>query len=155
MVKIFDNGKFRLKPWPMALFEDLEDEDELKRLLTIKMRVDRRIKHLIQASTLEIQCDLGTESLHSIPKSLQWPEFNSGQVSLPTRKTRSAPRSAINVLSFKGDKQVEKVETTRVRDTRLKDCLVRHIHNALNPAHINNSSVKDSSNLNSSVKDSR
>ena len=35
----------------MVLFEDLEDGDELKQLLTIKTRVDKRIEHLIQAST--------------------------------------------------------------------------------------------------------
>ena len=128
MAKIFSNGWFREEPWPTALFEDLEDGDEMKQMLQIKTRVDGRIEELISASThdyvgvsIEVQCDLGAESLRSFPSTRQWFELKSGQVSSPSRKSRSTPKSTINVVSFKGDVEVEKVESTTVRDARLSD----------------------------------
>ena len=51
MAKIYSNGRFREEPWPMSLFEDLEDGDELKQLLQIKTRVEGRIEEVIIAST--------------------------------------------------------------------------------------------------------
>ena len=36
MAKVFGNGKFREKPWLIALFDDLEDGDKLRQLLQIK-----------------------------------------------------------------------------------------------------------------------
>ena len=114
MAKVFGNGKFREKPWPISLFEDLEDGDEMKKLLQIKTRVDGRIEELIRASThdyvgvsIEVQCNIGTESLRSIHLSLQWPEFKLGQVSSHSRKSRQTPKSTISVISFKGDKEVD------------------------------------------------
>ena len=101
----------------MSLFDDLEDGDELKQLLQIKTRVEGRIEEVIIASThdyvgvsIEVQCDIGSESLRSLHSSLHWPELKTGQVSSPSRKKRSTPKSAINVISYKGDVEVDKVE---------------------------------------------
>ena len=79
--KLFPGHRFRSHPWPSAKVEDLADRDEVGILLAQKTRVDNPVQDLVIVSrsdyiavSIEVQCDIGMESLRSLPKKAQWPE---------------------------------------------------------------------------------
>ena len=103
--KLFPGHRFRSHPWPSAKVEELSDQDEVGQLLAQKTRVDNPIQELMIvnprdfiAISIEVQCDLGTESLRSLPKRAQWPEWNTGKVSDPLRKTAPPPSQKIHCV---------------------------------------------------------
>ena len=79
--KLIPDHHFRSHPWPSAKVEELSDQDEVGQLLAQKTRVDNPIQELMIVNprdfiviSIDVQCDLGTESLRSLPKRAQWPE---------------------------------------------------------------------------------
>ena len=121
--KLFPGHRFRSHPWPSAKVEDLADQDPIGIMMAQKTRVDNPVQDLMIVSrsdyiavSIEVQCDIGTESLRSLPSKAQWPEWNTGKVSDPLRKAAPPPSQEINVISFKGDKEVEQLEGERDAD---------------------------------------
>ena len=64
-VRVFDDRKLGPRLRPMVKAKDLDDGDV------------QASTHDYVGASVEVQCDLGTESLRAIHKSQQWPELNS------------------------------------------------------------------------------